>query len=440
MRKTIRKLSRQKLLSDQKGLTLIDVSVALMIIGLLVTPVLYALKEYKADRVSDDTTQNIAAVDTAIRNYFLANGFYPCPANPAINIDDPVAAVAATHGISQVNLTPGSEGACLMINAGGVAEGSVPHTELGLDVSQIYDGWGNKILYAVDPSRASSIAAAAITAPAPPNFAPPPAAGNGIVINEIPLVPNPALPLGAPECNLTDAQICANAIAGYAPGTPAPCNPAFIYPPIAPTTGVHYTLLSHGSDGRGAFNAAGNPVPGAACGAVSADDANCDGDDTYQSRQCTSNDIVGANYYDDYIVNFASQKTTNPVAMISESEGNPDGMGIGMQFTGINNDDPQREVDVIGNIKITDIDGITGDDKDGAARADDYCDITGDNCFDASLIGGSVLLSPCPEGQTMIGIRNNAAECEPVLSETFTAQDCPNGISSITGGTPTCIP
>lgn len=441
MRKNTRKLSKiQKALSNQKGLTLIDVSVALLIIGLLIAPILYGLQEYRETRARDVTTTNIAAVDAAIREYFVENDFYPCPANPALPRNN------AAHGISQV----GPGGACTILNTAGLAEGSIPHEELGLDQKQVYDGWGYKLLYAVDNSRASNRAIATPSGPAIP-----------LTINEIPLVPNPAYALGNPDCNLTDFQICANAIAGYVAGASPACNPGFINPPLPgdptyPINNVHYTVLSHGQDGRGAFTAAGIPVPGAACnGAAFANEINCDGDAVYQSRQCINNDATGATFFDDYMVTGAAQKIANPMAMMSQSDLNPDGVAMGMEFVGIRESDPRRELTVTGNVKISDLNSTKGDGKDGAARADSYCEpvpVTGTttipnptNCFDATLIGGSDIASPCPAGETMVRIKDNDAECERVLSANVPATNCPNGMSSLTipttgTGAVTCVP
>jgi len=435
MRKTARKLSKHnKAISNQKGMTLIDVSIALMVIGLLIAPALYALKEYRAERARNVTNENIAAVDTAIRNYFIDNNFYPCPADPTLPRNN------NAHGASLAT----AAGVCTITNTTGLAQGSVPHTELGLDIKHVYDGWGNKLLYAVNNSLASNTTSAP---PSGPSFP--------LTVNTIPLVPNPALPLGSPECFIIDSQICADTIPGYTPGTSPACSPAFLYPPLPGDPGytglnsVHYTLVSHGEDGRGAFTDSGTPIPGPACnGATSPNEENCDGDATFQTRQCVNNNTPGANYYDDYVVANAEQKTTNPVAMLSQSDANDDGIAMGMEFVGINNSDPRRELAVIGNIKISDLDGVAGDDKDGAARASNYCrpvPITGNGtipqpseCFEASLIGGSDLFSPCPAGSTMVGIRDNDAICEPVLNATAT--NCPNGISSITGGVVTCAP
>lgn len=439
MRKNAHKITAFKeALSDQKGLTLIDVAIMLIIIGLLVTPSLYALREYKERQARDLTNNNILEIDNAIRAYFVANDFYPCPANPAINRNDPNPNISATHGVSQVVASPApNAGTCTMLNGSGLAEGSVPHTELGLDIEKVFDGWGNKILYAVDPSMASNTTEAT---PAPP------AASVQITINEIPLVPHPTTIDLVSNPATGCVNVCANSIAGYAAGASPACQPAFVYPALTATfqqtaTNVQYTLLSHGEDGRGAFTENGVAIPSTACdGTNGADDENCDNDNVYQTRQCINADTSTAARYDDFMVASAIDKTTNPTAMMSQSDNNADGIAVGVTFVGIRNSDPRRALDVIGNIKVSDIDGIAGDNKDGAARADDYCDITGSDCFDSELIGGSVLITPCPAGQTMVGVRNNGPVCEAVLSQTINSINCANGVNSITGGTPTCAP
>lgn len=412
-------------LSSEKGMTLIDVAIALLVIGLLVTPAFYALKEYKQTRARTVTENNIRDVDTAIRNYFVANEFYPCPANPALPRND------SNHGTAAT--TPG--GACTITNAAGLAQGSIPHSELGLDIEKVYDGWGNKILYAVDNSRASSAAAALAAAPAAPAFGP----VRAITISEIPLVPNPQHVL--PDRCAPVNYVCANAVAAYAPGPYAPCGTN--NPPSPQTAGnVQYTILSHGEDGTGAFSDRGTAIGGACNIANAADQENCDGDAIFQTRQCVNANINNATFYDDFTLLGAITKVSDPSSMLSQSNDNADGIAVGMEYVGIRNSDPRRELDVIGNIKITDDNATTGDGKDGAARSDDYCDPTGTNCFDSTLIGGTVLATPCPAGQTMVGIRNNGPLCETVLTSTLPPTDCSatNGIQSISGGTVTCVP
>ncbi len=412
----------KRCISDQKGLTLIDVAIIMVIIGLLIAPALYALREFREQQAVIITENNILEIDEAIDAYFETNEFYPCPADPNLGRND------LNHGESSMN---GASGICREINGSGVAEGAVPYKELNLDAEKIYDGWGHQILYAVDPSRASNIA------DGPP--ASPPAEVL-ITINEIPLVINPNA--STPEECIADT--CANAIqGGYPPAGSPPCNPTYVYPPIPgdplyPTDNIQYTLLSHGQDGRGAFTESGTQIVANCDGANAADDENCDNDNVFTARQCLNADSNTTARYDDIFVNAPTSRISDPFSMLSQSDNNEDGVAIGVQYVGIKNDDPRREIDVIGNIKISDVENTTGNDKDGAAKAEDYCDTTGDNCFNSALIGGDVLATPCGTGSALIGIRDNGPVCEPALSVSPTS--CLNGVEAIRGGTPICAP
>ena len=75
-------------LRSEKGMTLIDVAIATMVIGLLVTPVLYTINEFKRNETLDTTEANIAAVNDAIERYFIERNSFPCPANPRLPLTD----------------------------------------------------------------------------------------------------------------------------------------------------------------------------------------------------------------------------------------------------------------------------------------------------------------------------------------------------------------
>ena len=58
MKIVISQTSKNRFKRNEKGMTLIDVAIAMIIIGLLITPSLYALREYKKEKLSPNALSN----------------------------------------------------------------------------------------------------------------------------------------------------------------------------------------------------------------------------------------------------------------------------------------------------------------------------------------------------------------------------------------------
>lgn len=414
MRKTTHKLSKlHKAISNENGMTLIDLAVAMMVIGLLITPVLFALKEYKRDRIININNNHVEAVNLAIERFYLANNFFPCPADPTLPLTN------ANHGVAD------STGAAVAPFCNR-QEGSVPYQTLGLNIEKIYDGWNNKLLYAVTDAMAQNGGFPAGTAGA-------------LQIQEVNIIDHP----------VTCLPVCANSLLPYPGAIPNPCDPAVNYPAnaISTSNNITYTILTHGEDGRGAYTENGG-APIAACVAgASADDENCNGDTIYISNQnnCLTDTTNTVNRFDDGIIPGALSLVADglgdtrglPSRMFEDRV--PGSIGNTVSFSGINNENPQRELDIIGDIVATDTNGITGDGGDGSARAENFCSAADPaSCFKAALIGGNEPSMQCAGNTAMIAIGSNQATCVRQFSATATTAPCPTGqyvISlSATGG------
>jgi type II secretory pathway pseudopilin PulG len=100
------------------------------------------------------TIQRMNAIDQALKSYRIAYDRIPCPG------DLTLAPSAANYGVEAANqwsCTGGTPAANNSVNntagtAVAVAEGAVPFVTLGLSGDYMYDGWGQKLRYAVDAS------------------------------------------------------------------------------------------------------------------------------------------------------------------------------------------------------------------------------------------------------------------------------------------------
>lgn len=104
---------------------------------------------------------------------------------------------------------------------------------------------------------------------------------------------------------------------------------------------------------------------------------------------------------------------------------NPNDVGTTAGYIGINNNDPQSELDIIGNIRASDEFG--NPDKQGEAHASEYCDTAGNNCFKAESIAGNDPNMNCIGSKGMSGIGSNKAKCSEIIPSFTTATTAPQG-------------
>lgn len=317
-------------------MTLIDMAIVMMVIGLLAVPALHSYKQWKNDKDVGTTKGNRLAIHKAIADFYFENGFYPCPANPALGPGN------AAYGDSN----------CAGTNVGGgVLAGAVPFATLKIPTEVSLDGWSNKFRYAVSQHMANTIA------------------------------------------TFDDA-----------PGSLTVRGYQQIGSICQTTTGVrgaetHYVIVSHGPTGVGARSSTGQerlacPAPG-----TTQEAENCNDDAIFFADVCAAYDQENtASFYDD-LVDF---KTSVPTRIWTTSPTDPDDIFSNIPNVGINNNNPQVSLDVVGNIRADESHTIN------------ICAVNGANCFPARTIGGFEPLMNCnnvSSSNGMSGISNASAEC-----------------------------
>lgn len=174
----------------QGGYSLVEMAIALMIIGLLVAPIFALYQKYLVIQAQETTQRNITAVIESINAYRFAYGQFPCPApinvgpgetgygistdcsnvgeigttTPPNNWDANFgySVISAAQRDGAVNIFD-SQGNNVQANASGlddnirVRRGAIPFVELGLSEETALDGYGNKIVYAVTEQLADPV-------------------------------------------------------------------------------------------------------------------------------------------------------------------------------------------------------------------------------------------------------------------------------------------
>jgi|GEM_PF-1154322 len=241
--------------SHQQAFTLIEMCVVIIISGLLLAAFISGFNTYIYKKKLDVTKANLAQVQQAITDFADQHNYYPYPAD-------------ITFSKSNANFARASAATCTANVCSGMVPSLVPnnkkfppgHPDFDpndpdfitlVPMSALVDGWGRRLTYAVSPSMAAPYVCTNPTTCAPPA--------------------TPATP------QLGVIQVV-EGIAG--PSTPQP-----------------FILLSHGPDGKGAYNDNGQVVT--ACNGGSEDTENCDGNATFRITEDRST-AGGALHNDDF--------------------------------------------------------------------------------------------------------------------------------------------
>lgn len=252
----------------EAGFTLIEVAIALVVIGVLAVPFIQQYNLYKIDKITSESRGNLYVVKAALQKYALNYGRYPTPS--AKNI------VSGDIGYGEeTTLTFGALPLCATDNTGvcrttavdntAVLIGTVPFSTIGLPEQYTLDGYKRRFTYAITKS----------------------------------LTETTSFTDNGGKITLLDRT------GGAHTNTNIPGN-------------VQFVVVSHGLNGKGAYTSGG--VRPFACTGLGNDIQNCNDDDTFNSNfDLVGNppeykrlefSIAGANQYDDYI-EFATSTTSD---------------------------------------------------------------------------------------------------------------------------------
>jgi len=128
------------------GFSLLEISVVLAIIAIVVGGAVAAFISSLQNRAISETQNKLRALQQALYNYRVAYNSLPCPA------DIQAALSSSTFGVEGLELAD-PESVCSGSNNfvnGKITEGMVPTKTLELPDDAAIDGWGGRIMYAVD--------------------------------------------------------------------------------------------------------------------------------------------------------------------------------------------------------------------------------------------------------------------------------------------------
>lgn len=217
-----------------KGFSLIEVTIGILILGILMVPAIAIYEKYRQDHIRAATTIYPNKVTLALQKYAILYARYPRPARPDLASTDPNFGREAPipGGAGFPNCSPNSVVVCeTNPPSARVLIGTVPFAEIGLPRQMAFDGYGRQFTYAVT---------SALTNP------------GAFPANEV-------LPGAGPTSGIRVTNIAG----GNAPNTSA--------------ANVHFVVVSHGQDGLGSFTGAGG-LKAAPCAGPASATENCNND------------------------------------------------------------------------------------------------------------------------------------------------------------------
>ncbi len=253
------------------GFTLIELSVVLVIVSVIIGGSFSLLISASRSAQYNSTVNTMDAIEDALQKYVAANGRIPCPSDLTIakgGTNYGWEAGYQSGGIGTGECVTGMTPAANFTSASGVEEGGVPTRALSLPDSYMYDGWGHKFRYAVDPNQ-TIIAASRSNWP---------------------------LPRGCTPAGGTAKPITVNDASGS-----------------ARTTAAIYAIISHGANGHGAYTSSGQIVNAGSTNADEQTNCHCDAtgahtggagvlsSPTYVQKALTPNAASPLNSFDDLV-------------------------------------------------------------------------------------------------------------------------------------------
>ncbi len=339
------------------GFSLIEVSIILVIIGLLTYPL---LSLYNSELEQKKVFSNIVKfneITDKVNDFVKMNGRYPVPSSLVASFSDSDYGQEASGTAPNCSGWPGNSGVngiCDTGGADGILIGAVPFKALGIPPDSYYDYWGNKILYAVTKAQSMSYVANA----------------------------------GEIEARGFDAS---GAL-------------VTIY------NDVDIILVSSGETANGAYTKDGILVAACPNSSATKDSENCDMDGVFILKAnetifpavgSTSLGSGNSDFYDDLTL----EQRRVPASLWLQNLNNPNFALTFANMIGIGTTTPTAKVHVIGDVRSDNV------------LSDAICDFPSASCFDPEIITGSEPDMNCRSGNGLTGdqavlvIANSRVDC-----------------------------
>ncbi len=367
---------------DEKGLSLIEVAIGLIVLGLVMLPLIQTYKVNIATETYRESEGSLTGIKNAINQYYARGAAaYPCPA-------DLTAGPGSTDYGNQGDCTntaaillcsaPGwrtAGGICKTSNnSDAVIIGGIPFADLNLTSEEGLDFWNNKLIYAVTHRQTDSATFRA--------------------------------EIGQITVMAVDDPVMVSI--GSADGVPDVID-----------TEIDFFVFTTGRTALGGYSKEGAQLGACATATTSRDFENCDFDAVFFLHENPANTaasayalVSGTTFFDD----ITHGQTSVPENIWFQHPDNSTYASKDYVMTlanrigvGPNMHEPDFDVHVNGNIRTQPQAGI------GRILSDTICDSDANDCFDPEIITGSVSAMRCAQingtDRAVMRLRNSSVEC-----------------------------
>lgn len=143
----------------QRGFTLLELSIVLVLIGIILAGGLVTLSAYLQAAQVNTTVARMDMIENALLDFAVAFNRIPCPSDLTLPPSSPYYGMEAGAGSgSAIAIGTGACTGTGMVPqatfsaSSGAVEGGVPTRALQLPDDDMYDAWGRRFSYAVDPT------------------------------------------------------------------------------------------------------------------------------------------------------------------------------------------------------------------------------------------------------------------------------------------------
>lgn len=202
----------------EKGFSLLEVSIALLIIGIMTVAAIRLYNAASKQQRMEDTQQRMEVVVKALAEFVETSNRIPCPADPRVND----ASFGWEWGVTETQLRVVGErpiGACDPVVTPESREGLVPFQTLNIPFEMTKDGWGNYFTYAVSPVFTLRTDKASCPGPENPDRVHEKCREAGWIIGVNP-VTGTGNPVNAPKARFCCAQRPVGCLAPQSPSSP----------------------------------------------------------------------------------------------------------------------------------------------------------------------------------------------------------------------------
>lgn len=290
-------------LNADRGFTLVEMAIVLLIIGLSLGMVLNISTGMRDSQNRQLAKTKLATLDTALANFVAQNRRLPCPANGTI------ASGAANAGLETLNVATG------LCNPANQVNGVIPWVSLGLSEEDATDPWNARITYRVDPQLARNLPSPLMNmSNCDPAGTGGTGAGGACQTPTPPCTSNPATCTSPTNFLANKGLDVWNGVGGAAGWANRQNN-------RVTGSGAAYVIISHGPSGTNAYNSSGALQPGTiAAGTDETPNLNNQAVPVASAQATTYrnaplNDVATAAHFDDYLSHPTIMSVLNKVGL-----------------------------------------------------------------------------------------------------------------------------